>query len=569
MGAAESERSHADETVEALPDASRSESLAKDEPEKATTSSPKTWTFYLILVSLSFITFASSLDGSIIAIALPQITNELSAADQYVWIANSFLVAQTVIQPPCAQLCNIFGRRTPLIVMVAIFALGSGIAGGANGSAMLIAGRTIQGIGSGGIMMLVELIVCDLVPLRERGKYLGVVLSSSAIGAIAGPVVGGALAVADWRWIFYMNIPITGVTMIVMIIFLRLRHEKEPTWKGALLRVDWVGNLIFIASLCSLLLGIIFGGTVFPWSSWRVILPIVLGALGWIAFHIYEWRPPEFCRESSVPSRIFANRTSAAGFYIDFISSVLLQWVCFFWPVYFQGTKGTSPLRAGIYFIPFEAFLILTAAIAGGILSKFGHYRPLHLLGFCLSIIGPGLNIMLSRTTPKAAWVIYQMIDAIGRAFLLPTVLPAIMASLPDSDVASATGMYSFLRSFGFVWGITIPGTIFNSQFDRYSSCISDLRVRHEMGNGRAYQFVSGSYIKSLQPRVRQEVLSVYHDALRAVWIGAVAFGATGLIAAAVEKHIPLRTELDTKFGLEQGKDEKDEEKQEAANGTA
>ncbi|KAF4630703.1 hypothetical protein G7Y89_g7434 [Cudoniella acicularis] len=492
----------------------------KVEQEIRAPSTSKSWKFYLILLSLTFICFVSSLDGSIIATALPHITNEISAADNYVWIANSFLVAQTVVQPLCAQLANIFGRRNPMIISISVFALGSGIAGGAKDSAMLIAGRTVQGLGAGAIFMLVEIIVCDLVPLRERGKYLGIVISSSAIGAIIGPVVGGTLADANWRWIFYLNLPSAGITIAVTVAFLRLHHEKESTWKGAFLRVDWVGSLIFIASLCSLLIGLVFGSSVFPWSSRRVIFPILLGAIGWAGFHFYEWKPPHFCREVLVPPRIFGNRTSAAGFYIDFISSTLLQWMCFFWPFYFQALQGASPLRAGINFIPYETFLIMTAAGAGAILTKLGHYRPMHLLGFCLSIIGPGLNIMLSPTTPKAVWVIFQMVDAVGRALLLPTVLPAIMASLPDSDVASATGMYAFLRSFGFVWGITIPGIIFNTQFKRHSSLISDLSVRQELSGGRAYQFVGGTYVQSLTPDVQQEAISVYREALKAVWVG-------------------------------------------------
>jgi len=526
------------------------ESAAKVEPEANSPSTSKSWRFYLILLSLNFI---SSLDGSIIATALPRITSELSAADSYVWIANSFLIAQTVIQPLCAQLSNIFGRRNPMIISIAIFALGSGIAGGANASTMMIAGRTVQGLGAGAIFMLVEIIVCDLVPLRERGKYLGFVLSSSAIGAIMGPVVGGVLADANWRWIFYLNIPTSGLTIAIMLVFLRLHHKKETTWAAAFLRIDWVGSLIFIASICSLLIGLVFGGSVFPWSSWRVIVPIILGVMGWAGFHVYEWKPPHYCKEVMVPPRLFSNRTSVAGFYINFVSSILLQWVCFFWPFYFQALKGVSPLRAGINFVPYEAFLIITAAGAGGILSKFGYYRPMHFLGFCLGIIGSGLNIMLSPATPKAVWVIFQIVDAVGRALLLPTVLPAIMTSMPESDVASATGIYSFLRSFGFVWGITIPGIIFNAQFDRHSSKISKSSVREQLQGGRAYQFVGGSYIRSLEPTVRQEVISVYQEALKAVWIGAVAFGVAGIAAVFVEKHITLRTELDTQFGIEQG----------------
>lgn len=164
-------------------------------PSSTDTKAGKPWQFWVIIFSLCLIVFTAALDGSIIAIALPQITNKVpDAAEQYIWIASCFLLAQTVAQPPTAQLCNIFGRRNPMLISITTFAVGSGLAGAANSARMLIAGRTIQGLGSGGIMLLVELIVCDIAPMRERGKYLGIVLSTSAVGAIIGPVVGGALA---------------------------------------------------------------------------------------------------------------------------------------------------------------------------------------------------------------------------------------------------------------------------------------------------------------------------------------------------------------------------------------
>lgn len=150
--------------------------------------------FWLVISSLSLIGFTSSLDGSIIAIALPEISTALHSGDKYVAVANCFVLAQTVVQPCLAQLCDIFGRRWPMIITVCVFALGIEIAGGAENTATMIAGRTVQGLGSAGIMLMIELIVCDLVPQKERGQYLGIVLGSAALGAIVGPVVGGALA---------------------------------------------------------------------------------------------------------------------------------------------------------------------------------------------------------------------------------------------------------------------------------------------------------------------------------------------------------------------------------------
>jgi MFS family permease len=159
-----------------------------------------------------------SLDGSIIAIALPHISSSLRIIDKYIEVANCFVFAQTVVPPGIAQLCNIFGRRWPIIITTCIFALGSGIAGGADNTATMIAGRTVQGLGSVGIMLLVELIVCDMVSLRERGRYLRIVLRTASLGSIVGPVVGGALAQKDWRWCFYLNLPICAVVIFRFVL---------------------------------------------------------------------------------------------------------------------------------------------------------------------------------------------------------------------------------------------------------------------------------------------------------------------------------------------------------------
>lgn len=263
---------------------------------------------------------------------------------------------------------------------------------------------------------------------------------------------------------FYLNLPISGVVLLTMIFCLKMRYTKEPTWKMLLARVDWIGSTIFISSMCSLLVGLIMGGAVYPWSSWRVILPLILGTLGWIAFHIYE---STWCQEPSVPPCLFRNPTSVIGFLLVFNTSILLQWVAFFIPIYFQGARDASPMQSGIDFLPFEAFLIPIAAVAGTLLTRTGVYRPFHALALALMTIGLGLFSMQDENTPTAVWVVFQAIEAVGQGLIIPTILPATQASLPESEVATSVGLYSFLRSFGFVWGTTILGIIFNAQWNR------------------------------------------------------------------------------------------------------
>jgi MFS family permease len=440
-----------------------------------------------------------------------------------------------------------------MIICVCIFALGSGIAGAANNTTNIIAGRTVQGLGSGGIMLMVELIVCDMVPLRERGTYLSIVLSSAALGAIVGPVVGGALAAQDWRWCFYINLPICAVVLPVLILFLRIKH-LATAWRDVVTRVDWMGNVIFIGSITSILTGLTFGGTVYEWSSWRITVPIAVGFCGWVCFHVYEL----FIKNKNpcVPPHVFGNRTSAAAFYMTFATSMLLQWVCFFWPVYFMAVRGLNLVQTGVDFMPFMFLLIPSSAVAGILLSKTGRYRRLHVIGIVLSSLGPGLNTLLGPDTSAGGWAMLQIVDAVGRALILPTTLPAILASLPERDVAAATGVYSFLRSFGYVWGVTIPGIIFNNVFNNQSHQITDSVVRETLSSGRGYEFATGPYVQNLEPRLKTEVLAVYLQALKAVWFGAMAFGLSGLIAVAFEKRIPLRTHLETKYGLEEKIDE-------------
>jgi hypothetical protein len=333
----------------------------------------------------------------------------------------------------------------------------------------------VQGIGSGGIYMLVDLIVCDLVSLRDRGKYLGIMLSTAAVGAVLGPVLGGLLAEADWRWVFYINLPIGGLVLIVMVMFLRVKHKKEPTWKAAVARVDWIGNVIFVSSICAVLLGLVMGGALFPWSSWRTIVPLVLGFAGWVLFHIYE--SSRFCKEPSMPPQLFANRTSSIGFFLAFDAAMLLQWTIYYLPIYFQGVLQKTPLTSGVDLLPFNSFIIPAAMLAGGLMSKNGLYRPLHGVGFALVALGSGSFTILTAGSHRALWVIFQMFGAIGQGFLIPTILPSIQASLPVSEVATATGTYAFVRSFGFIWGVTIPGVIFAREFNRYSDRISDEAV--------------------------------------------------------------------------------------------
>lgn len=514
--------------------------------------------FWGTFVALCLLAFISALDVSIISTALPTITAEIGGATQYVWIANSFVLASSVLQPLFGQVADVFGRQPPLVVSVALFILGSGIGGSAHNVGMLIAGRTIQGVGAGGVYVLIDIVCCDLVPLRERGKYLGLMFSWAGMAAALGPPVGGAFAQTNWRWVLWINIPICGVALAVLLFFMRARsgdEHSQDTMTSKLKQVDYLGNAIFIPSIFAVLYGLIMGGVIYPWSSWRIIVPLVLGVLGWVAFHVHQ---SLFARHPSMPSRLFSNRTSATAFALTFLSSVLVQSITYFLPIYFQGVLSTTVLESGTFFLPYAIGSLFAAVMGGGLLSKLGAYRPLHAGAFAISTIGFGLFTVLDSTTSKVTWTFFQLISALGTGTTMSIMLPAIMAGLPESDVASSSATYSFVRNFGLIWGITVPGIIFNAVVDRNLSIIDDQSLQEALRGGAAYAFASQAHglRETFDKAVWDQVTQTYTNGLKAIWWFGLGISIIGVFAVAGERSLELRKDLETQYGLDDKRSE-------------
>jgi hypothetical protein len=330
-----------------------------------------------------------------------------------------------------------------------------------------------------------------------------------------------------------------------------LRTKQQPTSQHALRRIDFVGNAIFIPSMIAILFGLSMGGVKYPWKSYHIVVPLVLGTLGWIAFHVHQ--ASGICKEPSVPTRLFSNRTSATAYGLTFISSIIVQMITYFFPVYLQAVKGKSPLQAGVQFLPFAGSALFFAVLAGTLLSKTGLYRPLHWASFVLSAIGFGIFTLLDENSSKAAWVCFQIVASAGAGIVMSVLLPACMAALPESDVASATAAYSFLRTFGYVWGVTIPSITFNDQFNKHLHEIGDETLRPLLANGAAYAYASQQSLQQLSETTKAQVLGVYVKSLKTVWQVGIAFSVLAFFLVFLERHVPLRKELDTEFGLQEG----------------
>lgn len=304
---------------------------------------------------------------------------------------------------------------------MAIFALGSGISGGAHTAEMLIAGRAVQGAGGGGVILMIEMIVCDLVPLRERGKFMGIIFAVFALGSSLGPFIGGAIAQRDWRWVFWINLPIAAVSLALLVLFLHVNYDRQSSAASRLRRIDYTGNAILIASVTAILIALSYGGTSYSWSSLHVLVPLLLGFAGIGSFLLYE--SSRWCMQPMTPVQHFKNRTSAAAFFLTFAHSMLSFWTLYFLPVYFQGVKLEDPTRSGALLLPTVCTIVPGGMISGAILSKTGGYRPMHLASFALMTLCTGLFIMFDQNSHTALYVCVQVIGGFGSGLALSTLL--------------------------------------------------------------------------------------------------------------------------------------------------
>ncbi|KAI0387007.1 major facilitator superfamily domain-containing protein [Hypomontagnella monticulosa] len=400
---------------------------------------------------------------------------------------------------------------------------------------------------------MIDIVISDMLPLKERPKYIGLMFMVYAVAVALGPVIGGLFAErVTWRWIFYINLPVAAVAFVMLVVSMKVRYQKD-TASNSLKRVDFGGNLLLVASVVAVLIALTWGGVQYPWSSWRTLVPLLLGFLGLAGF--LGVQALNLVPETTMPLRLFSNRTALSGFGVTFIHSLLMYWQIYFLPLYFQAVLEASPIMSGVYLLPTVIVCMFFTILAGVGLSKLGHFRIWHSVGMAFFAIAFGLFTRLDGESTTAYWAGIQCIGAIGIGVLISTTLPAIQSSLDETDVAVSAGTWGFVRSFGGIWGVAIPSSVFNSRVNELLGRVDDPKMRDMLANGGAYSLASGDFLASLNydPSLKSAVRSIYIDSLQRSWQVGIGFALLGLIVALVTREIPLRTELETQFGLEEG----------------
>ncbi|KZP23294.1 MFS general substrate transporter [Athelia psychrophila] len=512
--------------------------LASPEP-----AAPKDARFWMIFVSLLVATFLSALDMTAISTALPTIAAALHSED-FAWIGNAYSITSTAFIPWAGGAANIFGRRPVLLTGLLFFLVGSAMCGASTAMPLMLAGRAFQGVGSGVILTLVEIVLADLVPLAERGAFQGAFGAVWALASATGPVIGGALAASNWHWLFYMNLPLTALVIAIVGAFLDLRTPEEPGgWRAKVRRMDWLGNLVFIPSITLLILALVWGGQSYAWADAHVLAPLLLGALGLAAWFVLE---KHVVAHPTVPFALLANRTTLVGFATTWLHGISALSVFFYWPAYFQAAKGASAVRSAIDFFSVAFVVAPCAMLAGGTISATQVYKPQNIIAWVLMTVGPGLLSLVHADSSKAMWVALPIPFAAGMGLLYAATVFPVLAPLPPALAGQALAFLIFVRNFGNVLGITVGSTALTNSLAKKlpATFIAQLPG----GVASAYSAIPA--IAALPEPLRQEVRVAFAESIRVIWLVLIPFGGVGLLCALGMRAMALETVTDEAWGM-------------------
>ncbi len=411
----------------------------------------------ITLVGVLLTMFLSSLDQTIVGTATPRIVADLGGFAHYTWLATAYLLTSTIVLPIVGRLTDIYGRKHFFTAGLAIFILGSLLCGLSQTMTQIIIFRGLQGIGGGILMANSFTVIGDLFPPAERGKYVGLVTAVFGVSFVIGPTLGGFITDAfSWHWIFYINIPLGIITIILFIFF--FPHFRLDSLKH---RVDYIGMTALVLAVVPLMLALSWGGTTYPWISAPVISLFALSAAAAIAFPIIEGKS----EEPIVPLRIFKNRIIAISISITFLTGIGMFGSIIFIPLFFQGVLGLSATTSGSFLTPMMLSQVFASFVSGQLLSRAGgHYRLQGIFGLAIMALGLALISTVSPETSYGSAVAYIALIGFGLGITMPLYVIAVQNTVPYKLLGAATSSVPFFRAIGGTIGLSIFGSIITNR---------------------------------------------------------------------------------------------------------
>jgi EmrB/QacA subfamily drug resistance transporter len=493
----------------------------------------------VIFSGLMLVMLLAALDQTIVATALPTIVGDLGGLNRLSWVTSAFLLAQTAVTPLYGKLGDLYGRKRILQSAILLFLAGSALCGQAQSMTELIAFRAVQGLGAGGLIVLIQAVIGDIVAPRERGRYQGLFGAVFGIASVGGPLLGGVLVQAvSWRWIFYVNLPVGLVALAVIGATL-----PSTTVRGRP-KIDYLGAALLAGGLSAIVLVTSLGGSTWAWGSTQVI---AVGGLG-IALIGCFMLAEQHAAEPILPPGLVRDRVFAVAGSLSAIVGFALFGSVTFLPLYFQTVDGASPTGAGLRLVPMMGGLLVTSIFSGQVISRTGRYRLFPIVGTILMTAGLALLARLGVGTSTATSAVFLLILGLGLGSVMQVLVLAVQNAVDYSVLGAATSGVTMLRGIGGSLGTAIFGTIFSTRLSDQLRGALHGPLASQVSHGAR---LTGAQVATLPAPARGIYEHAYVESLRPVFIVAAAVGAGGFLLSLLLQERPLREAAATSKGLE------------------
>ncbi|MEO3861637.1 MDR family MFS transporter [Acrocarpospora sp. B8E8] len=494
----------------------------------------------IVLPGLMLAMMLAMLDNMIVGTAMPRIVGELNGLEYFTWVTTAYVLGTTVSTPIWGKLGDLYGRKNIFLGSIVIFLVGSalcGMAGSAlfggvdGGMTELIAFRAVQGLGAGGLIVGVMAIIGDLVPPRERGQYQGIMAAIMSLAMIAGPLAGGFITDhLDWRWAFYVNLPLGGIALAWL--FLKLDLPKRRTEH----RIDWLGAAVLTVGITALVLLTSWGGQShgYPWGSWQIISLGVLAVVSLALFVPIERRAPE----PIMPLHVFKDRNFNLISWIGFLLGFAMFGAISFLPLFQQTVQGSTATNSGLLLLPMMGAAMVVSLFVGRAITKTGKYKIYPVLGGVGMAAGMYLLSLMDVHTPAWQTGVFIAVLGLGMGFLMQTTMLIAQNSVEQKDLGVASSASTFFRSIGGSFGVALFGAVFNNHLT------SSLTEKFGAEAGKMVSSggqMSPAALADLPPAIKTGFLDSLAGAISGVFVWALIFAVLVPVLAVFVKEVPLR----------------------------
>lgn len=490
----------------------------------------------IIFAGLLLAMFASSLDQTIVSTALPTIVGELGGVNHMLWVTTAYILASTIMMPIYGKLGDLIGRKYLFVGALGVFILGSIVCGIESSMGGLIAGRAIQGLGGGGLMILSQAIIADIIPVRERGKYMGLMGGVFALSMVLGPLLGGWFTEGPgWRWVFWLNIPLALLAIVAALAFLPApkKIEKRPVFDAA-------GTIFMAISVVSLILTTSWGGNTYDWDSPVIIGLIIAAIVGAIIFVFVESR----AKEPLIPLYLFKNRNfniaTLAGLFIMTSMMGALSYL----PTYLQIVDGLSATAAGYMTLPMMLGVFSTSTVSGILASKTGRYKWMPVASCLIAAAGLALLSTLTIDTTLLTIGCFLFVLGFGIGFGMQTLVLIVQNEFPVAVVGTATAANNFFREIGATLGASIVGAVFTNRLAE--TLTDDLQSAGGLSAlGIDANSITPDFIRTIAEPMHTAVITAYNDALAPVFLYLLPLLLIGAVILLFIRETPLATTVE------------------------